>query len=249
MTLSPDNLVLWEWKWVVLNGTLVYSWIVMALLVLFSYLVTRNLTSGLDLSGPQNLLESIVEMTRNQIRDIIRDDPEPYTPFIGALFLFISVSNLLSVVPGFRSPAESLSTTTALAVCVFFAVPVYSIYNRGPIGFLKRYLEPSPWMLPFHLIGEVSRTLALSIRLFGNVMSGALMVGILLSIAPLLFPVMLQMLGLIIGQIQAYIFAVLATVYIASALRVQRETDGEDANESDPPPGVGASSEPKETIV
>ncbi len=143
--------------------------------------------------------------------------PERYLPFIGTLFLFIVTSNLLAVVPGFYAPTASLSTTAALAICVLVAVPVYGIAQQGFLGYLKLYVQPTPLMLPFNLIGELSRTLALAVRLFGNMMSGAKIGAILLAIAPLFFPILMHALGLLTGLIQAYIFAILALVYIASA--------------------------------
>jgi len=120
-------------------------------------------------------------------------------------------------VPGYFPPTASLSTTAALALCVFIAVPVYGIVERGVGGYFRNYVQPTPLMLPFNIIGELSRTLALAIRLYGNVMSGAVIVGILISVAPFVFPILLRLLGLLTGLIQAYIFAVLAMVYIASA--------------------------------
>jgi F-type H+-transporting ATPase subunit a len=142
--------------------------------------------------------------------------------------LFISVANLLDIVPGYRTPTSSLSTTVALALCVFFAVPIYGITRQGLVGYLRHYIEPTPLMLPFNIIGEISRTLAMAVRLFGNMMSETMLIAILLSIAPLFLPVLLQLLGLLIGQVQAYIFAVLATVYIVSASSSEQKT----ANES-----------------
>jgi F-type H+-transporting ATPase subunit a len=165
----------------------------------------------------------LVLTIRDQIQQIADQNPSRYLPFIGTLFLFISLSNLLSVVPGYEAPTGSLSTTLALAVCVFIAVPIYGIAQRGVLGYLKHYVQPSPILLPFHVISEVSRTFALAVRLFGNVMSGAIIVGILVSIVPLFLPVVLQAFELLIGQIQAYIFAILAMVYIASAARTQQE--------------------------
>jgi F-type H+-transporting ATPase subunit a len=215
--LSPDEITVWDLGPVTLNATVVFSWLVMIILVGGSWLVTRNLSSGPHISRWQNLLETVVVLIRSQIRDITQQDPGQYVAFIGTLFLFISVSNLLSVVPGYSAPAGSLSTTAALAICVFVAVPLFGIRERGVFGYLRNYIEPTPLMLPFNIISEVSRTMALAVRLFGNVMSGRILVAILLAIIPLLVPVIMNLLGLIIGQIQAYIFAVLATVYIASA--------------------------------
>jgi len=215
--LSPDEITVWDLGPVTLNATIVFSWLVMIILVGGAWLVTRNLSSGPRISRWQNLLETVVVLTRSQIRDITQQDPGRYMAFIGTLFLFISVSNLLSIIPGYSAPTGSLSTTAALAICVFVAVPVFGIMERGVLGYLRNYIEPTPLMLPFNIISELSRTMALAVRLFGNIMSGRILIAILLSIVPLLVPVVLEILGLLIGQIQAYIFAVLATVYIASA--------------------------------
>ena len=223
MELSPDATVYWQWGPVVLNATLVYTWIVMGVLVAGSWLITRNLSTEPELSRWQNALETIVSYIRDQIRDIAQRDPSPYLPFIGTLFLFISLSNLLGIVPFFEPPTGSLSSTAALALCVFVAVPLYGIAQEGLMAYLKHYIEPTPLMAPFHVISEISRTLALAVRLFGNVMSGGLIVAILLSIVPLFLPVVLNVLELLIGQIQAYIFAVLAMVYIASAISAHEE--------------------------
>lgn len=153
---------------------------------------------------------------RDQIRDVSGQKPDAYLPFIGTLFLFIAVSNLLAIVPGYLPPTASLSTTTALALVVFVSVPFFGISKQGLAAYLKNYLQPTVFMLPFNIIGEFSRTLALAVRLFGNVMSGVKIGAILLAIAPLFFPVIMQALGLLTGMIQAYIFALLALVYIAS---------------------------------
>jgi F-type H+-transporting ATPase subunit a len=175
------------------------------------------------LSRGQTLLEVIVSTVQDQIREVSQQDPGRYLLFIGSLFLFIAISNILVIVPGFHPPTGSLSTTAALAICVFFAVPIFGIAQRGVRGYLSQYLKPSPIMLPFNIIGELSRTLALAVRLFGNIMSGSMLVAILLAIVPLVFPIVMQLLGLLTGLIQAYIFAILAMVYIASATRVQHE--------------------------
>jgi F-type H+-transporting ATPase subunit a len=144
-------------------------------------------------------------------------------PFIATLFLLIATANLLSIVPWYNPPTGSLSTTAALALCVFIAVPAYGIARKGVGAYFKQYVQPSPIMLPFNIIGDFSRTLALAVRLFGNIMSGTLIVGVLISLAPLFFPLVMQAFGLLIGMIQAYIFAVLAMVYIASAARREQQ--------------------------
>jgi F-type H+-transporting ATPase subunit a len=188
----------------------------------------------MKISRWQNLLETIVSTMRKQIREISQRETDRYLPFIGTLFLFIAVSNLFTIIPGYVAPTGSLSTTAALAASVFVAVPFYGIADQGLGGFLRRYLQPTYLMLPFNVVGEVSRTLALAVRLFGNIMSGAKIIAILLAIAPLVFPIFMHALGLLTGLIQAYIFAVLAMVYIGSATRAQHEK--ESAVET-PPPG------------
>lgn len=227
--LSPDDGVPWEsLPW--LNYTILFTWLIIALLTLVSWLVTRNLTSGTRISRWQNALEVIVSTINEQIREVSQQKPEPYLPFIGTLFLFIVVSNLLAVVPGFHAPTASLSTTTALAICVLVAVPLYGIAKCGLIGYLRLYTKPTPLMLPFNVIGELSRTLALAVRLFGNMMSGAKIGAILLAIAPLFFPILMHALGLLTGVIQAYIFAILALVYIASATQTHDRRESHNAN-------------------
>jgi F-type H+-transporting ATPase subunit a len=219
MQISPDQTVLWAWGPVRLNATIVSTWIVMAVLVLGAHLATRGLSAALRPGRWQSLLEVLVSGMREQIREVSQHDPGPYLPFVGTLFLFIATSNALAVVPGFTPPTGSLSTTTALALCVLVAVPLYGIAERGPGGYLKSYVRPTVFMLPFNVIGEVSRTVALAVRLYGNVMSGTVIAAMLLSIVPFFFPIVMQVLGLLTGLIQAYIFAVLAMVYIASATR------------------------------
>ena len=219
MHISPDQVVLWQWGPVALNATIVFTWAVMVLLVLGARRVTLNLSDTEIMSRWQSLLEVLVTGMRDQIRDVSRAEPGRYLPFVGTLFLLIATSNVLAVVPVFEPPTGSLSTTTALALCVLVAVPLYAVAENGVAGYLRKYVEPTAFMLPFNVIGEVSRTLALAVRLYGNVMSGTVIVAILLSIAPLFFPILMDLFGLLIGLIQAYIFAVLAMVYIASAAR------------------------------
>ncbi|MCB1741544.1 MAG: F0F1 ATP synthase subunit A [Gammaproteobacteria bacterium] len=214
---GTDTWIIFRIDSIAINATLVFTWVVMALLVIGARFITLRLSSGPDLSNWQNLLEVLVIGIRDQIQEVSRQDPGIFLPFVGSLFLFIACANLLGMVPGFVSPTGSLSTTTALAICVFVAVPVFGISQQGLPGYLRHYVQPSVFMLPFNVIGELSRTLALAVRLYGNIMSGTVLVGLLLSLAPFFFPVLMQLLGLLTGMIQAYIFAVLAMVYIASA--------------------------------
>lgn len=219
MTPTPDGIVFWQHGFVVINGTIVFTWFVMLVLVVISILATRKLSTGRNVSRWQNLLEAIVGTVRKQMREMLGRGGLNYLSFIGTLFLFISVANLLTVLPFYDPPTGSFSLAAALAVAVFVAVPVFGVTEQGIGGYLKHYVRPSPLMLPFNIISELSRTLSLAVRLFGNIMSGTMIVGILLTIAPILVPLIMEALGLLIGQIQAYIFAALATVYIGSAIR------------------------------
>lgn len=223
MEISPDNIIYWQSGAIILNATILFTWVVMAFLVIVSWLVTRNLSPKQKISRWQSLLEIIVEGIANQIHEVSQQEAKKYISFIGSLFLFIAVANTLAIVPGYQPPTGSLSTTTALALCVFVAVPLFGIMKRGVIGYLRNYIQPTVFMLPFNIIGEFSRTLALAVRLFGNIMSGTMLVAILLSLVPLFFPIVMQALGLIFGLIQAYVFAMLAMVYIASATSTQRQ--------------------------
>lgn len=225
MTISPDSLVLWQWGPLVVNATIAFTWAIMALLSVVSWLVTRRLSTETKMSRWQNVLEVIVSGLMAQIKEVSHQEPMRYLPLVGTLFIFIVVANILSVIPGFHPPTGSLSTTSALAICVFVAVPFFGIQERGFIGFFKLYLKPTPFMLLFNIVGEISRTFALAVRLFGNIMSGKMIASVLLLVVPLLFPVVMQAFGLLIGLIQAYIFAVLAMVYIASGTRVHKEKE------------------------
>jgi F-type H+-transporting ATPase subunit a len=231
MEITTDVIQYWQWGPVTLNATILFTWIVMAILVGGSWIVTRNISTGMKLSRGQNLLEVILSAIKDQIKEISQQEKaDKYLPFVGTLFIFIAASNVLSIIPGFRSPTGSLSTTAALALCVFVAVPLYGIWEQGLKGYLKRYLQPSILMLPFNIIGEFSRTLTLGMRLYGNIMSGTMIVAILISLVPLFVPLVMQVFGLLIGLIQAYVFSILAMVYIAAATEVI-EGQGSHVNE------------------
>lgn len=231
--ISPDEVVYWKLGWLQLNATIVNTWITMAVLVALGSLVSRGIRHTLPIPRLQGFLEIVIVGIRNQIREISQHSVNRFLPFIGTLFLLIAAANLLAIVPLFKSPTASLSTTVALATCVFFAVPVFGIRNIGWRNYLRQYLKPTWLMLPFNIIGELSRTLALAVRLYGNMMSGAVIGAVLLTIVPLFIPIIMQLLGLISGMVQAYIFAVLAMVYIASASAASQASSREnDARES-----------------
>ncbi|MDA8633107.1 F0F1 ATP synthase subunit A [Verrucomicrobiales bacterium] len=221
MRLTPDQLIFWQSGVFKLNGTIVFTWAIMLVLVVGSKLITRGLTSEHERSRWQNFLEIIVTGIEKQIGEVGLRNPRTYLPFLGTLFLFVATASLFTIIPGYEPPTGSLSTTAALALSVLIAVPMIGIQDQGLGGYLKSYIEPTVIMLPFNVISEVSRTLALAVRLFGNMMSGAMIIGILLTITPFLFPIVMTLLGLLTGMVQAYIFSILAAVYIAAAARTQ----------------------------
>ena len=222
MRLSPDQAIFWQHGFLKLNNTIVMTWIIMLALVIGAALITRNLSKELTRSGWQNLLEIVVTAIETQIKEVGLGQPQKYIGFIGTLFLFIATASLFTTIPGFDPPTGSLSTTAALALMVFVAVPVFGIQAQGMSSYLSSYTKPTLMMLPFNIISELSRTLALAVRLFGNMMSGAMIIAILLTITPLLFPIFMTALGLLTGMVQAYIFSILAAVYIAAATQVSK---------------------------
>ena len=218
MHLTPDEAILWQHGWVKLNLTLAFTWLVMALLVAGSVYVTRQLARGGARSRWQHVAEILVLGVRGQMREIGLREPDRQLPFVGTLFLFVLLSNVLFIVPGFHPPTSSLSTTAALALCVFLAVPVFGVRALGWRAYLRRFLHPHFLLLPINIIAELSRTLALAVRLFGNMMSAAMVGALMLGVIPLVFPAFLDALGLLTGVVQAYIFAVLATVFVAAGV-------------------------------
>ena len=222
MHLSPDQIVFWQYGFFKLNATILFTWALMLVLAGGSSLITRILSTGLERSRWQNLLEIVVTAIEKQIEEVGLSQPQKYLGFLGTLFLFVATASLCTVIPGYEPPTASLSTTAALALCVFVAVPFFGIEEQGVRDYLKSYMRPTFIMLPFNIISELSRTLALAVRLFGNMMSGAMIIGILLTITPFIFPIVMMLLGLLTGMVQAYIFSILAAVYIAAGTRVRK---------------------------
>ncbi|MBG9998330.1 MULTISPECIES: F0F1 ATP synthase subunit A [unclassified Pseudoalteromonas] len=219
MHLSPDTVIYWQNGFLKLNATIVFTWVLMLVLVISSILITRKLSTTLKRSRWQNFLEIIVTGITQQIEDVGLNDAKKYLGFLGTLFLFLVTASMFTIAPGYEPPTASLSTTAALALTVFIAVPLFGISEQGLGNYLKSYMAPTFIMLPFNIISELSRTLALAVRLFGNMMSGAMIIGILLTITPFIFPIVMTALGLLTGLVQAYIFTILAAVYIAAATR------------------------------
>jgi len=221
MRLSPDELIFLNFGFVKLNATIVFTWGLMFILTVGSIIITRKLSVTQERSRWQNLLEIVVTGIEKQIEDVGLPHPRKYLNFLGTLFLFVAISSLFTIIPGYLPPTGSLSTTVALALGVFIAVPFFGISEQGLGNYLKTYIKPTAIMLPFNIISELSRTLALAVRLFGNMMSGAMIVGIILTISPFIFPIIMTILGLLTGMVQAYIFSILAAVYIAAATKIR----------------------------
>jgi F-type H+-transporting ATPase subunit a len=224
MHISPDSVVFWKIGWFNINATIVFTWCIIVLLAGAAWAISRHLVSGFHTSKWQSFLEVLTLAVRAQIEEIGVAHPDTYIGFLGTLFTFLVTANILSVIPGFTTPTSSLSTTAALASTVFFSVIFFGIREQGWKNYFRTYLEPAPILLPFNVIGELSRTIALAVRLFGNMMSGEMIVSILVVLTPFFFPAVMSALGLLIGMIQAYIFTVLAAVYIAAATHIHKES-------------------------
>jgi F-type H+-transporting ATPase subunit a len=222
VNLTTDQDILWQSGSIKLNGTVATTWAMMAVMALGARLITGRLKTGAVISRWQASMEIVILGIQQQIKEVGLDEPQRYLGFLGTLFLFVATASLCTVLPGFKPPTGSLSTTAALALCVFVAVPVFGIRKQGWGGYLRTYTSPTVIMLPFNIISEFSRTLALAVRLFGNMMSGVMIIAILLTITPLIFPIAMTALGLLTGMVQAYIFSILAAVYIAAATQVRK---------------------------
>lgn len=213
------------------SQVVVVTWAVMGAMVLFAAVVRRRLSRD-DPGGTQRVVEAMLSWLGDEIRGIIGREPAPFIPLVATLFVFILVSNLSALVSPFlgtvKPPTADISTTAALATVVFLAVPFYGIAMTGTLSYLKTYVSPVWIMLPFNVISDLSRTLALAVRLFGNILSGEILFGVVLSLVPLVLPLPLMFLGLITGTIQAYIFAVLTIVYIGGAVKVIQKHEGKE---------------------
>jgi len=198
----------------------VVTWGLMAALGLGGWLATRSL--ALEPSPRQTIVETIVEIIENQIQATMRVAPGPYVALVGTLFLFILAANWCALIPGVEPPTAHIETDAALGLIVFFAILYFGVRARGLLGYLRTFAEPTFLMIPLNIVETFTRTFSLIVRLFGNVMSGVFVVGIVLSLAGLLVPIPLMALDLLTGAVQAYIFAVLTTVFIGSALTEAR---------------------------
>lgn len=230
---SPlSSIVLFYIGPVPITQAILTSWAIIAVLVLGAYLLTRRLT--LIPSKRQAALELIFDTIDTQIRETTGADPAPYRAFIGSLFLFILMANWTSLVPGLEPPTAQLETDAALAVLVFLSVIWFGIRGGGVGGYLKSFAAPNPVMIPLNMLESVTRVFSMFVRLFGNVMSGVFIVGIVASLAGLLVPIPLMALDLLTGLVQAYIFAVLAMVFIAATVEDGQSPDAAAATAPSP---------------
>jgi F-type H+-transporting ATPase subunit a len=194
----------------------VTTWAIMLVLAIGSWASTRRL--GLTPSRRQTVLELLVTGVMNQIEEVIRTDARPLLPLVGTLFIFLLAANISGILPGVQAPTAHLETPAALALIVFLAVHVYGVRARGLIGYLGSFAQPKLIMLPLNVLSEITRTFSLMVRLFGNIMSGEFLIALVLTLAGLLLPIPLMALELLVGVVQAYIFTVLATVFIGAAV-------------------------------
>ncbi|WP_042338976.1 F0F1 ATP synthase subunit A [Paraburkholderia ferrariae] len=221
MTSSPlATAPLWHLGPLSITAPVVATWAIMAVVAIGSLLLTRRL--ALVPSKTQTVLELFVTTLDQQIRDTIESDPGPYRALIGTLFLFVLVANWSSLLPGVEPPTAHLETDAALALIVLAATVFHGLRTRGLRGYLATFAEPTWVMIPLNVVEQLTRTFSLVVRLFGNVMSGVFVVGIVLSLAGLLVPIPLMALDLLTGAVQAYIFAVLAMVFVGAAASTER---------------------------
>jgi len=199
-----------------ISRTVVTTWGLIALLAIGARIATRRLE--VKPGTAQTVVEALVEAMREQIGAVLNRDPDPFLPLLGSLFIFLVAANLSGLLPGVKAPTATVETPAALAVIVFFSVHVYGVKVRGARDYLKGYLKPNPMLLPLNVLSEFTRTFSLMMRLFGNIMSDELVLAIVLGLAGLLVPIPFMAFGILVGLVQAYIFTVLATVYIGGGI-------------------------------
>ncbi len=205
---------------VVIGLSIITTWGIMLAITIIAWLSTRHL--DILPSSLQSTAEGIVAAIDEAIAAVAPEHGRQIMPFIASLWLFLVIANLVGLIPGLHSPTRDLSVTSALAVLVFFSVHWFGIKTQGLKNYLHHYLTPSPVLLPFHIISEFTRTLALAIRLFGNMMSLEMAAMLILLVAGFLAPIPILMLHIIEALVQAYIFGMLALIYLAGAIQSQQ---------------------------
>ena len=207
----------------VVTNTVITTWVIMALLALASWLTTRRL--ALDPGPLQTAVEGVVVTIENAIAEVEPQNARTIMPFIGSLWVFLVIANLSGLIPGIHSPTRDLSATAALALLVFLSTHWFGIRLDGLRSYLRNYLSPSPILLPFHLISEITRTVALAVRLFGNMMSLEMAALLVLLVAGFLVPIPILMLHVIEALVQAYIFGMLALIYVSGGIQSRQRKD------------------------
>lgn len=219
MNISTDELVFWRYGFININATILYTWIVMAILVVLAYITKRSIVNHKVIGKTENFFELLTDIIKDQIKSVTEMGFNKVFPFVTCLFLFILTSNLISLIPDFSSPTASLSTTFALV----FLVVVFSIFigiqSKGLKKYLSKYTKPVKLMLPFLVMNDIISNFSMAFRLYGNVMSGGIISAVLMKISFLSvgFPVILNLLSFMTGAIQAYVFSVLSMIFLASA--------------------------------
>jgi F-type H+-transporting ATPase subunit a len=199
-----------------ISRTVVTTWGLMAVLTIACWIATRSFR--VEARGWQAMIETVVVGIEDQIAAMLNRDAAPFLPLLGTLFIFLAVANLCGIVPGVTAPTASIETPAALAVIVFLAVHFYGVRFQGLGAYLRGYLKPNPVMLPFNILSELTRSFSLAMRLFGNIMSEELVLAIVVALAGLLVPIPFMAFGILVGLVQAYIFSVLAAVYIGGGI-------------------------------
>jgi F-type H+-transporting ATPase subunit a len=221
--LAQENLqieILFNVGPVEITTTVVTTWVIMVLIWLFAWLVSRNLRIE---PGPlQTVIEGIVTTIENAISAVAPQHTQNIMPFIGSLWIYLVIANLSGLIPGAHSPTRDLSATAALAFLVFLSTHWFGIRIQGVNNYLRHYLKPSPVLLPFHIISEITRTIALAVRLFGNIMSLEMAALLILLVAGFLAPVPILMLHIVEALVQAHIFGMLALIYVAGSIQSQQ---------------------------
>jgi F-type H+-transporting ATPase subunit a len=212
--LTPD--ILFQLGPVPISRPVVTTWAIMAVLTAISWLGLRR--AGVHAGALQTVLEIVVETLEKQVNEIIGRDPWPYLPLLGTLFIFLVFANLSVIVPGMKPPTGHIETPAALAAIVFLSAHFFGIRSRGLVGYARRYTKPNLLLLPLNMLSEITRTFSLMVRLFGNIMSHEFVIAIVVFLAGLFLPIPFMLLGILIGLIQAYIFTVLAAVFIGAAV-------------------------------
>ncbi len=192
------------------------TWVIIALLAILARVILRR--PALHAGAAQTVLEILVQAAAAQIRDVMRCDPWPYLPLLASLFIFLLFANLSTVVPGVSPPTAHIETPAALGGIVFLSVHYFGIRAQGLRHYLRRYIRPNPFLLPLNLLSEITRIFSLMVRLFGNIMSHELVIAVIVLLVGLLVPVPFMLLSILIGIIQAYIFTILAAVFIGAAI-------------------------------